>query len=133
MDNYKAKVAEYLERKEIKYTSPKDNVLHILYNGENIQSIPIDVIFDENGDPFVAFRCKAIANFKENEAEGFAVCNRLNRKYRWVKFYINRDSDVVIEADAQIDDVSCGKECLTIVRRIVGIADQTYNEFKPEA
>ena len=130
MADYKKTVEEYLERKGIKYTCPKENVLNILYNGENIQSIPVKVIFEENDDPFVAFRCKSIANFKENEAEGFAVCNRLNRKYRWVKFYINRDSDVVIEADAQIDEVSCGKECLTIVRRIVGIADQTCNEFK---
>ena len=56
----------------------------------------------------------------------YTSCNELNNKYRWVKFYLDDDSDVVAQIDAYVDDETCGGECLSLVRRMVNIVDGGY-------
>ena len=64
----------------------------------------------------------------KSAAQGFA-CNSLNQEYRWVRFYLDKDWDLICEADALLDPSSGGEECLSIVRRMVNIIDEAYPKF----
>ena len=62
-------------------------------------------------------------------AKGINVCNELNRKFRWVKFYIGSDGDVNAQIDAYIDEESCGFICKSLVSRTVNIVNEGYPTF----
>ena len=113
MESYKTLCMEFMRHEKIRYEDVRVHVLKISYNGENLTSIPIFLYFDEEGDPIISVKCWNIINFANHTELGIAVCNELNEKYRWVKFYIDDDKDVVCSVDAYIDEVNCGSECST--------------------
>lgn len=129
MPNYKNLTMRYLDGEGIKYTDPGENRLRIVYTGDNLKSIPVLVVFDKDGDPLVQFFCFEICNYKGKEDKGIQVCNEMNNKYRWVKYYVDSDSDIVCTIDAHIDSLSCGEEVLELVRRVVNITDEAYPSF----
>ncbi len=129
MANYKQLFINYMETNGIKYTDRNEYSVKVSYSGDNMQSIPVYVFFDEDGDPLVTFKCWDIANFKSKTAAGMLACNTMNNEYRWVKFYIDDDCDVICSCDAYIDAGTCGSECLSLVQRVVSICDKAYPTF----
>ena len=130
MQIYASEFSSYLDEQGIKYTeTDQDNVFKVVYGGDNLDTIPVYVFFDEDGDPYVQFKCWNIANFNGKQEAAIAVCNSLNAEYRWVKFYIDSDNDVVASIDAMISVDSCGEECLSLVRRVVHIVDDAYPQI----
>ncbi len=129
MANYKKVFMKYMDSKGIKYTETDTYVVRVSYSGDNMTKIPVYVFFDSDGDPIVQFKCWEIANFKDKLAEGLIVCNMLNAKYRWVKFYLDDDRDVVCTCDAVLDIDTCGPECLSLVNRVVNITDESYPDL----
>lgn len=127
MANCKQICMEYMRREKIRYEDVREHVIKITYKGENLTSIPVFVYFDEEGDPIVSVKCWNIINFANHVALGYEVCNGLNEKYRWVKFYIDGDADIVAEVDAFVDEQGCGPECTALVRRMVSIVDEAYS------
>lgn len=129
MANYKQLFLRYLDEKGVKYTDRDEYVVRISYSCDNLKTIPVYIFFDEDGDPMVQFKCWDIANFKNKEAKGIFACNEMNKTYRWVKFYLDKDADVVASIDAYIAEYNCGEECLALVRRLVNIIDDAYPTF----
>ena len=116
MANYKNLFMRHMDRNDIKYTDVKENVVKVSYTGDNLQTIPIYVFFDKDGDPLVSFKCWNIANFKGKEAAG-------------IMFYIDDDADVITQIDSYVDEENCGSVCLSLVRRMVNIIDETYPDI----
>ncbi len=129
MANYKDLFMYHLDREGIKYEDRNEHCVKITYSGDNLKSIPVYVFFDEDGDPMVQFKCWDIANFKNKELAGIRACNEANNTYRWVKYHIDDDGDVIASIDAYIESGTCGKECLSLVRRVVNITDDVYPIF----
>ena len=129
MANYKQLFMNYMDAKGVKYTDKGEHVVKVVYNGDNLKSIPVYVFFDKDGDSMIQVYCYEIANFNSNVAAGLLACNEMNKTYRWVKFYIDKDNDLICSLDAYIDDVTCGEECLKLVRRVVNITDEAYPTF----
>lgn len=129
MANYKELFIAHMDAKGVKYMDKGENVVRVAYSGDNLQSIPVFVFFDKDGDPMVQFKCWEIANFNGAVDAGIRACNALNAKYRWVKFYLDKDNDVICECDAYIDVGTCGSECLSLVQRVVNIADDAYPDL----
>ena len=130
MANYKNLYMRFMDRNNIKYTDVKENVVKVVYTGDNLKTIPVFVFFDADGEPPVSFKCWEIANFKDEKmAGGVIACNQLNKEYRWVKFYLDDDSDVVAQIDAYVDEETCGSECASLVKRMVNIVDEGYPTF----
>jgi hypothetical protein len=129
MANYKELFKRYMDIEGIKYEDRDEFLVKVTYSGDNLKSIPVYVFFDKDGDPLVQFKCWDIANFKEKEAKGILACNEINKQYRWVKFYLDDDADIVASIDAYIDASTCGEECLSLVRRVVNITDAAYPTF----
>lgn len=129
MADYKQLFIQHMIQEGIKYSEVNDHAVKVVYSGDNLQTIKIIVIFDEDGDPLVSVRCWEIANFKDKLAEGYIATNKLNSEYRWVKYYLDKDYDVVASIDAYVDEATCGSECLSLVRRMVNIIDDSYPVF----
>lgn len=49
------------------------------------------------------------------------ICNALNVQYRWVKFCIDKDNDVMVEDDAIVNPDTAGEECFELLARTVDI------------
>ncbi len=126
MANYKKIFMKHMDSKCVRYTDVDDKVVRVAYNGENIESVAVYVSFDSKGEGKVQLSCWDIANFKGKLAQGLIICNTLNDQYRWVKFYLDDDHDVVCECDAYINDLTCGSICLALVNAIVSIVDDSY-------
>lgn len=129
MVEYAKLFTEHMDSEGIKYTVQKEHVVKVVYTGENKDDIAVFVIFDEDGDAYVQFKCWDIEKFKGKRENALAVCNSLNAEYRWVKFYIDDEDDIVASIDAMIDYTSCGKECLMLVHRVVSIVDEAYPQI----
>ncbi len=127
MANYKNLFMRYMDRNNVKYSDVREDVVKVVYTGDNLKSIPVYVFFDKDGDPLVCFKCWDIAKFKDSKmANGVIACNMLNKKYRWVKFYLDDDNDIIAQIDAYVDEETCGSECLNLVKRTVNIVDEGY-------
>ncbi len=128
MPNYKQNFMRYMDSQGIKYTDSNEYSVRVAYTGDNLKTIAFYVYFDKEGKDMIQLRCWEVANFKGKEAKGIIVCNEMNKKYRWAKFYLDKDSDILVECDAYIGE-DCGPECLNLVRRLVNITDEAYPEF----
>ena len=62
-------------------------------------------------------------------AQALITCNRCNKRFRWVKFYIDDDNDLIVEADGIIDEMTVGEECIELLFRTVSILDDSYGDF----
>ncbi len=127
MADYKSLFIEHLEQENIKFADLDEHVVRVAYSGENLKTIPIIVYFDDDGEPIVQMKCWDIASFKDEKFDnGVAVCNELNKQFRWVCFYLDDDCDVVAMLDAYVDEENCGNICTNLVHRMVSIIDEAY-------
>ncbi len=126
MANYKKIFMSYLDQEGIRYADHAEFAVRIPYSGENLKSIPLFVSFDREGRPFANIKCFEIANFKGKEAIGIQTCNELNKQYRWAKFFMDEDADIIVSVDTYVDENTCGFFCLELVKRSVAIIDETY-------
>ena len=129
MANYKRLFMREMDMKGIRYEDRDEFLVKVTYSGDNLQSIPVFVFFDKDGDPMVQFKCWDVANFKGKEEKGIIACNKLNNEYRWVKFSLDDDADIVVSIDAYIDEYTCGEHCIKLVNRVVNITDDAYPTF----
>ena len=128
MNQYKALFINDLDRNGIKWIDAGERVVEVKYNGDNIDTVDVYFFFDDESSIAQAV-CMKIASFKGNEGAGIAVCNELNKDYRWVKFYIDKDSDVVCQGDVFFNADVCGMICRNILMRVVSIVDAAYPDI----
>ncbi|MCD8192406.1 MAG: YbjN domain-containing protein [Oscillospiraceae bacterium] len=96
--------------------------------GWNLSSTKIDVIvaFEEDCK-YAAFRCFNFAKApKDRFGHAMIACNELNKKYKWVKFYLDDDGDVTAENDAILDAATCGEVCFELMIRMTQIVNEAY-------
>jgi len=129
MIDYKQLFVDHMNEKGVRYTPLSLHSFQLLFGGENMDTITVIVHFDEDGDNMITVFSMDIANFRSNEANGIWVCNELNKSYRWVRFFIDDDADLVVACDALIDETTCGEECMDLVNRVVSIVDEAYIEI----
>ena len=127
MPDYKSVYLRYMDKHGIKYVDKNDRIVSVTYNGDNLNKIPVLVIFDEDGEGIVQLDCWEIAKFKDDKrAAGMIASNELNAKYRWVKFYVDDDGDMRAQIDAYVDYDNVGEVCSKLVQRMVSIIDKAY-------
>ena len=93
---------------------------------DNLNSVRILYFFDANGNGVQACIPQLLKVPANKINDMYAVINKVNSTYRWVKFYLDDDGDVRVEVDALLDDDSCGEECLGLFQRLGNIADDAY-------
>ena len=81
---------------------------------------------DDNGS-HVAVRTLFESCPADRVPDLLVICNALNVKYRWVKFCIDKDNDIMVEDDAIVSPDTAGEECFELMARTVNI----LGEVKP--
>lgn len=127
---YLQRFTNYLDMKGVKYTVDNEYKLHVSFSADNTSSIVVNVIFDKEGNGIVRFVVWSIGKFPESKiGAGMVACNELNKKYRWVKFYIDADDEGCAEMDAIVDEETAGQECHELLYRVVNIVDEAYPDI----
>ena len=54
-------------------------------------------------------------------------CNKLNSTYRWLKFYVDGNNDIMVEDDAILSPENAAEECFELLLRRISI----LNDVKP--
>ena len=126
-------ITEAFDRHGIKYHVDEREDVSIVLAGFAIRMGPqIDVRFISNDDDNdVAVRvfglvCKVPGN---RRAAVMEACNTLNRKIRFVKFYLDPENSVNMEVDLPIavNDDCVGECCFELFARIMSILDDEFH------
>ena len=91
--------------------------------------LEINLVFDLDGASAHVVTSPIASVPGEKTAKLLLVLNECNRKFRWVKFYLDEDNDIIVNADVIIDESSAGAECLEIVMRTASIVDNAYADI----
>ncbi|MGI6221196.1 MAG: YbjN domain-containing protein [Coriobacteriales bacterium] len=123
-----------LDGNEIKYTRNDDlpqPVFIIDFGGGDFtyQHLSVRVFFDDDGNS-VHVLTAPIANIPEERIPRMLeVLNDLHNRFRWIRFYIDGDNDLVADTDIIIDDVTAGDMCVEIVMRTASVIDDAYADI----
>lgn len=121
---------DYLDEKGVKYQTDGETKVRVGYKMDNMSSVSVNVIFDKDGEGKVHFVVWSIGKFPDSKLmAGMAVCNALNAKYRWIKFYIDSDNEGCADLDAIVDEETVGPECYELMHRLLNIVDEAYPEI----
>lgn len=91
--------------------------------------VAIHLIFDEDGES-AQLQTSAIANVPmEKTSKMLLTLNECNHKFRWIKFYLDEDNDIIADADVIFDEQNVGDACIEIVMRAASIIDDAYPEI----
>ena len=119
----------YLDEKKVRYTYKpleKSELISVGYEGDNMKDMDFLFFFDKDGES-VSVKCFSILQFAANDlARGIVCSNKLNNKYRWVKFYIDEDNEAAASIDAVITERTAGPVCFELLVRMLDIVDEAY-------
>lgn len=91
--------------------------------------VSIFVVFDSDGAS-VQLVSSPIARIPIEKTSGMLLAiNDVNCRFRWVKMYLDRDNDLVAEADLIIDEYTAGESCVELVMRMASIIDDAYADL----
>lgn len=124
-------IGAYLEAKKIKFkVNEERNLIELGFNAENKDSVQLMIFVDSN-DRGIAIRSFDYCKFPAAKASAmYELCSDMNKEYRWVKFYVDKnDNTVTLSDDAVIQLDSCGEEVWELIFRMVSIADEAYPKF----
>lgn len=120
---------DYLDQKNIKYSEVDSEVIRITYTGENCPTIPVNFTFSDDGRN-VSIQSFSISKINKEDGKQYLAalltCSELNKKYRWVKFYLDDDCEITAEDDAVIDPYTTGEECFKLLGHMINIVDKAY-------
>jgi len=126
----------YLETNGYKHRHDEDSdivVIGFVGNYESFDGITVLMKFGDDGED-VQIQAPDFAVVPEaGRAQAMFACNKVNERYRWVKFAVSEGgqlrltSDIPIEATMNGDDL-CGL-LLTSMRRFIRVADHAYGMF----
>lgn len=91
--------------------------------------IRVNVLFDADGESVQLVTSTIVSIPMEKTAQALICCNSCNLRFRWVKFYIDDDNDLIAETDGIIAGDTVGDECLELLYRTVSICDDCYGDF----
>ena len=122
------------DREGLKYLPPETaadgrSVIRLRVKGSHGNSFTVTYIFSPEGRD-VSIRIFGLVTARREILHPVLHrCNLMNNRFRWVKFSIDKDCDVVAATDAHVDQFTAGEEVLMLVRRMVNIVDESYPEF----
>ncbi len=128
MNNNAQSFANYLDSKDLHYSVREfDDETGIECNiGMDNTKLSILSIFDNN-EKHLSIKIYTLAHTPESRyGQVLMACNDLNKRYRWVKFYLDKDGDVNAELDAIVDNVTGAEESFELMVRIAQISDEAY-------
>lgn len=88
--------------------------------------ITVACIFDDDNKSVRLVGMKYITITDNEWGSAVLRCNELNEQYRWVKFYVDKDNDILLQVDAVIQIDSCADVTFELLNRMLSIAEEAY-------
>lgn len=127
MNNYKNKFIHYLNKKGIEYIETTDFNVKMTYKGKNLDTIPIYILFDEDGKGYITLYCWNMAQYRESKLnDGYVVCNDLNNNFYWAKFFLDTEHEMIAQTSTVVDYDTVVETCLTLLRSFANDVDNAY-------
>ena len=116
---------------EHKDTVDGGDLISVWFSGsEPNVNYEILIVIDKQ-ESSVIIRCYGIYPVPKNKRTlVLKTLNRLNMNYRWVKFYLDEDSEVAAGADAIINPHTVADVTYEMVIRTLNIIDDSYAQIK---
>ena len=125
-------IAEFFEEKDVHFSISETEESSRVVASVVVDYAAFTVYFissDETND--VSVRVPHYVRFKEqNRRDMLRIANRMNDKYRFVKFTVNDDAEsITIEYDFAEKTENIGPAAEELFRRLMQIAEEAYPEF----
>lgn len=91
--------------------------------------VSIHVVFDTDGGSVQVITSPIASVPIEKTSKLLLAINDFNCRFRWVKFYLDTDNDLIADADLIIDEYTAGESCVELVLRTANIIDEIYPEL----
>ena len=123
MNNWKSKEIQELE-------DGKDHVCCGV-NGKMTQ-VDFHFFFDQDGHAFTMRIFKLFAIPIDKRLQIMELMNTVNKEYRWIKFFIDEENWMNVQADAVANGENAGKIGMELLLRSMNIIDSVYPRFMHE-
>ncbi len=100
-------------------------------NGK-ITTVDFNFFFDQDGHAFTMRVFRLFAVPIDRKLQIMEVMNSVNKDYRWVKFFIDGESWMSVQADAVVTGENAGDVAMELMIRAMRIIDETYPKFMHE-
>ncbi|WP_300135196.1 YbjN domain-containing protein [uncultured Oscillibacter sp.] len=120
---------DYMEKKNVRYTILRDDLVQVSFKGKNMPQIEVRFCFGDDGRDVSAHVFSIAKVPDEKVGNACFACSNLNDKWRWVKFYLDSDNEVTAGLDAVIDPYTTGEECFELLIRMCDIVDEAYPDI----
>ncbi len=123
MLDYAQRFVDLLDEKELKYFAKTDE------DGDAIVDFPYDgkmtkCIFSGDKGEYLSLYMVYESVPEDKYAEMLIICNTLNAKYKWIKLYIDNDSDLMVQDDAILSDDNTADEAFELLLRFLDIVKE---------
>lgn len=121
-----------LNLREIKFAELEDSSdpgLRISYTLDNIAHLDIWFWFDTNGEA-VHFATSAIAHVPKDRIDvSLRAINDANAHYRWLRFYLDNEANIVCSGDQLLVPDVVGESCHQLLSCTLTICDEVCTTF----
>ena len=123
-------IREAFEQKELKYKEFRElldgaTLMVAGFNGEKV-TFDVMLVFDAQ-DHTVMIRTGKLAKVPvDRQVDVYAALNELNRNYRWARFFVDNENDIVIQMDHIVSAGESPDAVMELVFRMVKIVDESY-------
>ena len=135
MENkFKRMVMSFFDEHDLKYHEVDERAIRISYDGDDIRDYSLFIITENDAKKEninrVVFLSSPIATFEGDLiAKGLILANSLNYSYRWVKFVINDNNDLINRFDAIVDEETAGEEIARLCNLAISVADDAFPDI----
>lgn len=91
--------------------------------------VTIHLIFDEDGTSVQLVTSPIASVPAEKTSKLLLVLNECNNKFRWVKFFLDNENDIIANGDMIFDEQNVGAVCIELVMRTASIIDDAYPDI----
>lgn len=116
--------AKFLEDKNLRFDAKElDNgraVVHFPYDGKIAR-----IFFSGNEGTYMSMYLVFESVPAEKVADVLVVCNELNNTYKWVKFYLDNDNDLILQDDAILSVNTAADETFELMLRMFDIGKES--------
>ena len=133
-EDLRKEFTDFMDEHDIHYTvmDEKDNMVYLAFGGDQHTYVMVD--FDETDGrdaESVHFSSPGFATVeKANVPAALIALNKVNRKFRWVKFFMGDDNKLCADCDATVFPGTVGQECFHCAGRMSDIIEHALKEFE---
>ena len=91
--------------------------------------VAIHLVFDEDGESAQVLTSPIASVPAEKTAKLLLILNDCNHKFRWVKFYLDEDNDIIADGDVLFNEQNVGEACIEMIMRTASIIDDAYSDL----